>query len=209
MKHLTTLEKTTFGLMGGMIVLGVVLLLFQLARERTSNLSRAGQIDRVAALTDRTVPEKAEVRDEPEDSSSPGSLPKMNVNTATLEQLDALPGIGKVMAGRIIELRSQKGGLKSLSELKEIKGVSPKKYSELCRVLTAAVGTAGEPRKLNLNFATLDELEALPGVGPKLARELFDARNRKGGFKSVEDLEDIPGLSEKKYKLFEAFVEIK
>ncbi|HNW33800.1 MAG TPA: ComEA family DNA-binding protein [Candidatus Ozemobacteraceae bacterium] len=209
MKHLTTLEKTTFSLMGGMIVLGMVLLLFQLARERTSNLSCAGQIDRIAALTDRSVPAKAEAHEEADESSSPGSLPRMNVNTATLAQLDALPGIGKVMAERIIELRKQKGGLKTLSELKEIKGVSPKKYSELCKVLAAAGESAGEQRKLNLNFATLDELEALPGVGPKLARAIFDARNNKGGFKSVKDLEDIPGLSEKKYKLFEPFVEIK
>lgn len=207
MSRLTTLEKTTFGLMAGMIVLGVILLVFQIASERSANLHTIGRIDRISKLTDRTVPVKGEEHEEPEDAPGFGSLPKLNVNTATLAQLDALPGIGKVMAERIIELRKTKGELKSLAELKEIKGVSPKKYAELARVLTTT-GT-GEQRRLNLNFASLDELEVLPGVGPKLARAIYDARNAKGGFKSVEDLEDIPGLTEKKYKLFESLVEIK
>lgn len=209
MKRLTTLEKTTFGMMGGMIVLGIVLFTVQIARARSDNLHTLGSIDRISKLTDRTTPEKTEEQAAPEEETGFGSLPRMNVNTVTLAQLDALPGIGKAMAERIIELRKTKGEFKALSELKEIKGVSPKKYTQLARVLTVAAPGAGEPRRLNLNFASLDELEALPGVGPKLARAIYDARNAKGGFKSVEDLEDIPGLTEKKYKLFEALVEIK
>ncbi|OQA09362.1 MAG: ComE operon protein 1 [bacterium ADurb.Bin374] len=209
MMRLTTLEKTTFGMMGGMIVLGVFLLVFQIARERSENLHTIGGIDRISRLTEREVPEKSQEHDEPEEENGFGSLPKLNLNTATLAQLDALPGIGKMMAERIIDLRKTKKGFKSLAELKEIKGVSSKKFAQLKRVLTVAAPDAGEPRRLNLNFASLDELEALPGVGPKLARAIYDARNAKGGFRSVEDLEEIPGLTEKKYKLFEALVEIR
>lgn len=209
MSRLTTLEKTTFVMMGIMIILGILLIVYQVAANRSANLHTISQIERISNLTDRRVPVKGEQQVDPDDVRGYGSLPKLNVNTATLEQLDALPGIGKTMAENILHLRKEKGELKSLAELKEIKGVSPKKFSALARVLTIAVAGSGEPRRLNLNFATLDELEALPGVGPKLAREIQDARSAKGGFKSVEDLEDIPGLSEKKYKLFESLVEIK
>ncbi|HEY9071100.1 MAG TPA: ComEA family DNA-binding protein [Candidatus Ozemobacteraceae bacterium] len=209
MNRMTTLEKTTFALMGGMIVIGLVLLVVQIARGRSANLHMLGRIERIARLTDRTVPVKSEERLEPEEESAYGNLPRLNVNTATLAQLDGLPGIGKTMAERIIELRKVKGGFKSISELKEIKGLSGKKFTQVSRILTVADGASGEPKKLNLNFATLDELEALPGVGPKLARAIFDARNSKGGFRSVKDLEDIPGLTEKKYKVFAPLVEIK
>ncbi len=41
---------------------------------------------------------------------------------------------------------------------------------------------------LNLNTATLTELETLPGVGPVLARRIVDFRLKKGGFRRVEEL---------------------
>ena len=62
---------------------------------------------------------------------------------------------------------------------------------------------------LNLNTATLRELETLPGVGPVLARRIIDFREKKGGFRRVEELLVIPGISERKWKLIKDLVEIK
>jgi len=62
---------------------------------------------------------------------------------------------------------------------------------------------------LNLNTATLMELETLPGVGPVLARRILDFREKKGGFRRVEELLVIPGISEKKWKAIKDKVEIK
>jgi len=62
---------------------------------------------------------------------------------------------------------------------------------------------------LNLNTATLKELETLPGVGPVLARRIIDFREKKGGFRRVEELLVIPGISERKWKLIKDLVEIK
>jgi competence protein ComEA len=53
---------------------------------------------------------------------------------------------------------------------------------------------------LNLNTATVKQLEALPGVGPTLAKRIVEFRTKKGGFKRVEELLAIPGISEKKWK---------
>jgi competence protein ComEA len=53
---------------------------------------------------------------------------------------------------------------------------------------------------LNLNTATLQELETLPGVGPVLARRIFEFREKKRGFRRIEELLAIPGISEKKWK---------
>jgi competence protein ComEA len=47
----------------------------------------------------------------------------VNVNTASLEELQLLPGIGEARARALVELRKRRGGFKSLDELKEVKGI--------------------------------------------------------------------------------------
>jgi comEA protein len=47
---------------------------------------------------------------------------------------------------------------------------------------------------VNVNTATAAELELLPGVGPAKARAILEARRANGGFKSVEELEDVKGI---------------
>ena len=53
----------------------------------------------------------------------PGLTGTVNVNTATAEELQLLPGIGAARADALIELRKQRGGFKSLEQLKDVKGI--------------------------------------------------------------------------------------
>jgi competence protein ComEA len=62
---------------------------------------------------------------------------------------------------------------------------------------------------LNLNTATARELETLPGIGPALARRIVEFREKKGGFRRVEELLVIPGISERKWKAIRDKVEVK
>lgn len=55
------------------------------------------------------------------------------------------------------------------------------------------------PASINLNTATAAQLEALPGIGPKLAERILDYRKKNGAFKKVEDLMNIQGLGEKNF----------
>jgi competence protein ComEA len=51
---------------------------------------------------------------------------------------------------------------------------------------------------INLNSATSDQLDTLPGVGPSTAKAIISYRNRKGPFRKVEDLLNVPGIGPSK-----------
>jgi competence protein ComEA len=56
---------------------------------------------------------------------------KLNLNTATAAQLDKLPGVGPVLAERIVAYRESKGGFRSVGELRQVDGIGDAKFAEL------------------------------------------------------------------------------
>ncbi len=67
--------------------------------------------------------------------------------------------------------------------------------------------TLGAP--LDLNQASADDLAELPGVGPQLAKAIVDERTRRGGFKSWDEVDAVPGVGPARLDTLKAAVEIR
>jgi competence protein ComEA len=63
--------------------------------------------------------------------SAASSTSPLDLNTATVDQLDTLPGVGPVLAARIIEWRLAHGRFASVDELREVSGVGERRFAEL------------------------------------------------------------------------------
>ena len=63
----------------------------------------------------------------------------------------------------------------------------------------SSAGAAAAPgQKLNLNTAAVEQLDQLDGVGPATAQKIVAYRQAHGGFRSVSELDQVPGIGEKK-----------
>lgn len=72
------------------------------------------------------------------------------------------------------------------------------------------IGSAEEIEfPLNLNAATKEQLEALPGIGEALAQRILDYRQSVGGFSDKEELKNVSGIGEKTYEEIKALVEVR
>ncbi|RLK11897.1 competence protein ComEA [Micromonospora sp. M71_S20] len=67
---------------------------------------------------------------------APGAGGRLNLNTATLAQLDALPGVGPVLAQRILAHRDQQGGFRSVGDLRQVDGIGDARYEQLKDLVT-------------------------------------------------------------------------
>jgi len=93
---------------------------------------RAG-LRRQAAMNPIAVVQDAATGWAPDSVAVP---PPVDINQATPRQLDGLPGIGPVLASRIVEYRQRKGGFHNVSELRAVSGIGEKRYSALKDLVT-------------------------------------------------------------------------
>jgi len=115
------------------------------------------------------------------------------------------PGLYRLRSGsRIDDAIASAGGATSKAQLDSVNLAAPVADGE--QVVVAGRGAAGvaaaspptagssPSAPLDLNSATLEQLENLPGIGPVTAQKILDYRQQHGAFHSVVELQGVPGI---------------
>ena len=175
-----------------------------------------GQIELLAAL-----PPKSPLvhRDSLLALSRPlGPGERIDADRATAGELARLPRVGLVLAKAIVADRETRGPFGALDGLDRVPGIGPGLLAaigshvtfsggpgapasgQIARPHAPLPGASGlppsvvPPARLNLNSASVSELDGLPGIGPARAAAILQEREARGPFPSVEALSRVPGL---------------
>ena len=63
--------------------------------------------------------------------------------------------------------------------------------------------------KININTATQTELETVPGIGPSSALKIINYREEHGKFNTIEDIKNVSGIGDAKFKKIKDYISIK
>lgn len=123
----------------------------------------------------------------------------LDPNRASAEELDRLPGVGPRTALRWIEARRAQGPFFAPPDLHRIEGIGPARREQMAPHLQfpsvpSVPGEDADLRTVDLNRARESELATLPRVGPVLAARIVAFRNSHGRFRSLGDLDSVPGV---------------
>jgi competence ComEA-like helix-hairpin-helix protein len=112
------------------------------------------------------------------------------LNTADSASLERLPGIGPVLASRIIRYREKLGGFHQKEQLREVYGISDSLYSLLEPLVKEIPGNA-QTRKIDINRISLDTLRQHPYLRWDKAKAIIRYREANGPFRSEKELRNI------------------
>ena len=123
----------------------------------------------------------------------------VDVNSADTTELKKIPGIGSGIAGSIVRYRERLGGFYALSQLEEVKHVTPK-LLEWFKLGNDSI------QKLKINKAGLDKRRAHPYLTFYQAKVIVEHRRKKGPIKSLSQLALYEEYTEKDLERLSAYI---
>lgn len=109
----------------------------------------------------------------------------LELNRADSAALRAVYGIGEKTVTAILEYRERLGGFCCVEQLAEVPGVTESNYEKILRQIRC---DSCEIRKIDINFATPNDLRGHPYLPPRILRKLLKKRQLKGGWSTLGEL---------------------
>ena len=137
----------------------------------------------------------------------------IDVNSANLQELQRISGVGPVIAQRIIDYRNAHGAFTSIEDLRKVKGIGAARLEQIRPQITLQGGSSyvsnitssqksqaysGNINLIDINHASESELQRISGVGSAIAKRIIEYRNSHGSFSRVEDLLKVRGIGASK-----------
>lgn len=156
----------------------------------------------------------------------------ININTANIEELMALNGIGEELAGRIVSYREEFGLFKSIEDIKNVKGIGEKLFDKIklfiyvdyipdtnsnsnsnsatypssIPIVTDTTTVRKISFPIDINTATVDELTQLKGIGEVIASRIIDYRENVAPFGDESDIMNVSGIGEATYRNIKGYI---
>ncbi|GAB4417962.1 MAG: hypothetical protein OHK0039_28930 [Bacteroidia bacterium] len=189
----------------------------------------------VSAFTAPTPPTYARRAPQRQPKAAP---PRLDINTATAEELRQLPGIGPVLSERIVKYRRSLGGFDQVEQLAQVYQLEATTLDALRPYLYVDAATRPAPKQLlitdmkpgdapayrtrgdeapaapaapallDLNTSDSASLVVLPGIGPVLARRIVIYRKLIGHYARPEYVRAVYGLSDEHYTQMQPYLRV-
>lgn len=129
---------------------------------------------------------------------------KIDLNVATITQLQKVYGIGEKLSQRIVNYRDRHKGLISLVELSDVYGVSPEVIANVKKRFKVVASRIVE--KVNLNTATIEELVTIKHIDYEIAFNIIEQRTLREGYESLEELTKVKEFPIKKIEIIRLYL---
>ncbi len=131
---------------------------------------------------------------------------KMDLNTASEEQLQQVSGIGPALSRRIVAYRNKLGGFSSDVQLYQVYGLQEDVVKRALNLFT--VKTPKEITKMDINTATASDIATIPGISFEMAKKIWEYRRLREKIETLAELDKIEGMTKSKLQLIQVYLSV-